>query len=336
MLPTLVDEHGRVAYGIRERPVDLVNALDFDLRSPCGRRRPAWRRRLAHKRFQYFGGIADDVVFGCALADMRWVGLVFVYVWLPRERRMLLERSFRLPLARGLTLTDSPTRGDSVFLRGTAHVRMEYRPTGKRLGVALGDALTIDARLTDAPPHRPLVICTPAGRTGWVYAQKTAGVAVTGRLRAGDLDFDLGRAGCFGHHDFSTGFMRRETVWNWACLSGRTTDGARLGLNLSCGVNETSWTENCLWIDDALVKVDLARFTFDRDDRRAPWRVESGDGRVRLDFTPAGEHRERLALGLVASDFHQLFGRFRGEIAGGGRTHGVDCLGFVEDQWTRW
>lgn len=332
----LVDERGRVAFGLSERPVDVVNALDFDLRSPFGRRRAPWRRRFAHKRFQYFGGIAEDVVFGCALADMRFVGLVFVYVWLPRERRMRLERSFRLPLARGLALGDSPTDGDSVFRQGGAEVRMEYRPDGKRLHVALGDDLAIDAHLADGPPYRPLAICTQAGKTGWVYAQKTAGVAVTGRLRAAGLDVDLGAAGCFGHHDFSSGFMRRETVWNWACLSGRTAAGARVGLNLSCGVNETSWTENCLWVDDALVKVDFARFAFDRDDLHAPWRVESADGAVRLEFTPAGEHRERLSLGVVANDFHQLFGRFRGELVAAGRTHAIDCLGFVEDQWARW
>jgi len=336
MSTKLVDERGRVAFGIHEHPVDLVNALDFDLRSPFGRPRATWRRRLAHKRFQYVGGIAEDVVFGCALADMRWVGLAFVYVWLPREGRMLIERSFQRPLSRGLALTDSPTHGDSVFQAGTTRVRMEYRPEGKRLAVTLGTALTIDAHLADGLPYEPLAICTQAGKTGWVYAQKTAGVAVTGALRVGDLDVDLGAAGCFGHHDFSSGFMRRETVWNWACLSGRTTDGVRIGLNLSCGVNETSWTENCLWIDGALVKVDFGRFAFDRDDLQAPWHVTSGDGAVDLTFTPAGEHCERLSVGIVANDFHQLFGRFRGEVVAGERTHTIDCLGFVEDQYARW
>lgn len=332
----LVDERGGVDFGPLGAPVDEVNALDFDLRSPLGRRRPRWRRRLAHKRFQYFGGIAEDAVFGCALADMRWVGLVFVYVWEPHTRRMLVERSFRLPLARGLALCDSPTRGESVFRRPGTELRMTYGTDGKRLQVALADGVTIDATLPDGPPYQPRLICTQAGKTGWVYAQKTAGVPVTGRLRAGKLDLDLGAAGCFGHHDFSSGFMRRETVWNWACLSGRSTDGTRIGLNLACGVNETSWTENCLWIDGALVEVDFARFAFDRDDLHAPWRVASGDGAVRLDFTPAGEHRERLSLGVVANDFHQLFGRFTGTIVAGGHAHAVDCLGFVEDQWARW
>ena len=336
MRSRLVDEHGRVAFGLRDDPVDVVNALDFDLRDPFGRRRRGWRRRLAHKRFQYFGGIAEDVVFGCALADMRVVGLVFVYAWRPADGRMLIERSFRLPSARGLDLTDSPTDGSSRFARGEARVEMRYGSDGKRLAVRLGTALAIDAHLADAPPYHPLVICTQAGKTGWVYAQKTAGAPVAGTLRAPGLAVDLAAAGCFGHHDFSSGFMRRETVWNWACLSGRSTDGACIGLNLSCGVNETSWTENCLWIDDALVKVDFGRFAFDRDDLTAPWRVTSGDGAVRLVFTPAGSHQERLSLGVVATDFHQLFGRFEGELVAGGRTHRVACLGFVEDQYARW
>jgi len=334
----LVDTRGRITFGIRDEPVDVVNALDFDLRSPFGRRRSTWRRRLAHKRFQYFGGIAEDLVFGCALADMRYVGLVFVYAWSPRDGRMLVERSFRLPFARGLSLTDSPRHGDSRFDTGGASVRMCYRPEGKDLVVRVDGALAIDAKLADGPPYAPLVICTQAAKTGWVYAQKTAGVPVTGHVKGPGIDLDLGAAGCFGHHDFSSGFMRRETVWNWACLSGRTTDGAPVGINLSCGVNETSWTENCVWIGEALIKVDFARFEFDRDDLHAPWRVvtSGGDGTVDLAFEPAGEHQERLALGLLATNFHQIFGRFRGEIHAGGRTHRIDCLGFVEDQYTRW
>jgi hypothetical protein len=332
----LVDDAGRVLLGLRDRPVEVVNALDYDLRSPLGGRIPGWRRRLAHKRFQYFGGIADDLLFGCALADMRYVGLAFVYVHRPSERRMLVEHTARLPLSRGLVLGDSPTSGAASCTSGPLRVRMEYHPDGKRLEVVLGAQLSLDARLADGPPHEPLVICTRAGKTGWVYAQKSAGVAVTGRLRAGGLDLDLAEAGCFGHHDFSSGFMRRETVWNWACLSGRTAAGTRVGLNLSCGVNETSWTENCLWVDDALVKVDFGRFEYDRDDLSRPWQVRSGDGAVRLEFTPVGEHRERLALGVVATDFHQLFGRFRGDLVAAGRTHAIDCLGFVEDQWARW
>lgn len=75
----------------------------------------------------------------------------------------------------------------------------------------------------------------------------------------------------------------------------------RVGLNLSCGVNETSFTENCYWLDGELLKVDSVRFDFDRDQPLRPWTIRSYDGQVELRFEAHGMHQERLNLGLLAS-----------------------------------
>ncbi|HAD45536.1 MAG TPA: DUF2804 domain-containing protein, partial [Alcanivorax sp.] len=114
--------------------------------------------------------------------------------------------------------------------------------------------------------------------------------------------------------------------------------GRRLGLNLSCGVNETSVNENCVWVDGRRIKVDGTAFAYDRDDLTQPWRVDSRCGQVALRFTPLGSHRERLNLGLFASNFQQIFGRFDGEIRVAGESplavHGLH--GFVEEQYAKW
>jgi hypothetical protein len=179
-------------------------------------------------------------------------------------------------------------------------------------------------------------LCTRVGYSGWAYTNKTAGLALQGELRWRGRRLDLEALGALGHHDFSCGFMRRETFWNWACFSGMS-GSHRLGLNLSCGVNETGYTENCFWVDGRLVKVDLTRFRFDQDDILQPWHIDSDDGRVALRFTPLGQHRERLNAGLVASNFRQLFGRFDGELRDGDRVLPVSGLsGFVEDQYAKW
>ena len=81
--------------------------------------------------------------------------------------------------------------------------------------------LAIDASFEEeAPPIQPMCICTPAGPTGWVYARKTAGHAVSGTLRWDGRSLDLAAIGARGHHDWSAGYMRRETFWNWGCLAG--------------------------------------------------------------------------------------------------------------------
>ena len=56
--------------------------------------------------------------------------------------------------------------------------------------------------------------------------------------------------------DWTAGYMRRHTYWNWTATACRLPDGRILGLNLSCGVNETSFTESYFLLDGQMTKVD--------------------------------------------------------------------------------
>ncbi len=208
----------------------------------------------------------------------------------------------------------------------------------KRLLVELDDGTRIDACFSEeAPSFQPMCLCTPTAVNGWVYAQKVAGVRCRGDVRSALGDHDLQALDAFAHHDWSAGYMRPETFWNWACLSGEA-DGLRVGLNLSCGVNETSFTENCYWLDGELLKVDSVRFDFDRDQLLRPWTIRSYDGQVELRFEAHGMHQERLNLGLLASNFKQIFGCFSGVLRPRGRAEvRIERLwGFVEDQYAKW
>jgi hypothetical protein len=180
-------------------------------------------------------------------------------------------------------------------------------------------------------------LCTRTGVNGWVYANKVAGRTVTGTLEQEGNRQDLAGLDAFGHHDFSAGYMRRETFWNWACLSARVGK-TRVGLNLSCGVNETTFSENCLWVDDQMIPTGGVIFEYNRDDLMQPWTLRSQCGQVMLRFTPNGNHRERMNLGLFASNFNQLFGRFDGELRlKDGRSLTIDGqYGFVEEQYAKW
>src|SRR5690606_9267474 len=151
----------------------------------------------------------------------------------------------------------APDVGICELRQGRNLLRLENcADTGeKRLRVELDDGTRIDASFSEREPaFQPMCICTPTAVNGWVYAQKVAGVACRGQVRSALGNFDLAQIGAFAHHDWSAGYMRPETNWNWACLSG-PADGLRVGLNLSCGVNETSFTENCFWLDGELIKV---------------------------------------------------------------------------------
>lgn len=313
-----------------------IRHQDFRLLTPFGKPAGRFANWMGFKQFQYFGGMSEKLIFGCALAHLRHVAVAFVYVH-DLETGELFSRSYRSPLGIGMTLADNPVSGESRFKLPGVDIRMGYQahPREKTLSIKLGTLLSIEARMPETG-FEPMSLCTRTAYSGWVYANKTAGLDIQGELSLQGQSFDLAGIGAMGHHDFSCGFMRRETFWNWACFSG-VSDGHRLGLNLSCGVNETSFTENCLWLDGKLIKVNLTRFEFDQQDLMQPWRVYSDDGQVDLHFTAVGLHREQLNLGLVASNFKQLFGRFDGQLRVDGKIINIRSLpGFVEDQYAKW
>jgi hypothetical protein len=327
---------GRPRFGQFAGSLANINRRDFRLHTPFGKPASRLADWLGFKEFQYFGICSPRLVAGCAFAHLRHMGAAFVYVY-DMETGELFSRSFRSPLGLGLSLADNPVSGESRFSWPGADIRMGFQaqPRQKSLSVSIGDDFRLEAVMPESG-FEPMSLCTRVGYTGWVYTNKTACLDVQGSLRWQGRSFDFGSLGAMGHHDFSAGHMRRETCWNWACFSGES-GGLRLGLNLSCGVNETSYTENCFWVDGKLIKVNLTRFHFDSEDILKPWRVWSDDGRVELRFTALGMHREQVNAGIVATNFRQLFGRFDGELRLDDRVIPVRGLtGFVEDQYAKW
>ncbi len=120
---------------------------------------------------------------------------------------------------------------------------------------ARGKDISLDITL-DTTRTKPLRICTRAGYRGWVYTQKTSPVSIRGSAGIGNRQIDIESPATMALMDWTCGYMRRNTCWNWAASATTLVDGRSLGLNLSCGVNETSFTENAFWIDGVMTKVD--------------------------------------------------------------------------------
>lgn len=328
--------NGQPRFGYFDDSLRHINRAGFRLRTPFGKQASRLADWVGFKEFQYFGVTNGRFLCGCALAHLRYVGAAFVYVY-DLETGEMFSRSLRSPFGVGMTMADNPVTGESRFRFLDADIRMRYEeaPRRKSMSIRIGKDFAIDATMPEAG-FEPMSISTRIGYTGWVYTNKTACLAVEGTLELKGRRFDLAALGTLGHHDFSTGFMRRETFWNWACFSGMSGEH-RLGLNLSCGVNETSFTENCFWVDGKLIKVNLTRFEFDEQDILKEWRVWSDDGQVELRFKGLGLHREYMNAGVMASKFRQLFGHFDGELRVDGKVIPVRGLpGFVEDQYIKW
>lgn len=306
-----------------------------------GQARSALAKAVQYKQFQYFGGMSERFIFGCALVDLGYCNTVFAYLFDANSGK-LFSRSVKRPGHLGMSLSPSPVSGVSHFQAGDLTVEQAYEadPRCKSIHLHIGDELRLTARMPETG-FEPMSLCTRAGYHGWVYANKTAGLALEGELVWRGQRHDLTQLGAMGHHDFSCGFMRRETWWNWACLSGIVHDSNgqshTLGLNISTGVNETTYSENCLWLDGQCINLSSAHFEFDAQDVLKPWQVSTLDGHIQLAFTPLGLHKELLKLPLLKSHFRQIFGRFQGSVEIDGACYTVQSLtGFVEDQFARW
>jgi len=346
---SLINSHGKPHFGHFAQPVNEVNVKDADYRTPMNTKAGKWKRHFNFKQFQYFGGISRDIIFGCALADLRYIGAAFVYVYRISDGKMLTWQ-FKKPMALGLNLSNRPDNGVSTFKSGRKKIQMRYQlnSQGERrkiLEIDFGSELQIEAEIFEAKDYQAMALCTPTAVNGWVYAQKTAGLPVTGKLDCSLGKFKLNEIACFGHHDFSAGYMRRETFWNWACFSGQShhqpkngSSQPALGLNVSWGVNETGYSENCFWVGNALHKLPQVQFKFDRDDEHSNWRVSCENDQVNLSFKPEGMHKERLNAGFMATNFKQIFGRFNGYLISedGQRFEVENLYGFVEDQYSKW
>ncbi|MDO3722995.1 DUF2804 domain-containing protein [Marinobacter sp. chi1] len=334
MVEKLIDECGKITPGLLKGAVEEINFQDYDLRTVMDRPRSRWARRWRFNQFQFVSVMGADWVFGIAIVDLKLVANGFFYLY-DFSTGTLHEQSFLAPLARGVEIDPLPERGAAIF--ANAKVNMSIMPDvdGRHIQVKAPGNIQVD--LTLRQDSDPLRLVSPAGYNGWVFTRKSAGLAVDGEVRWGQEVWRTDEA-TRGSVDWSCGFMRRETAWNWACMAGQLPDGRSIGLNLAAGVNETGVTENALWLDGRCVKLGIACFDFDRYHPEQPWRVTTDDGRVDLTFQPGGVRKEKLNAVVLASNFRQFIGTFEGQMTGDdGECIAIRGMrGLMEDHYARW
>ncbi len=327
---------GAAQFGFFDEAVGPIDPDDYELRSPMGRVLDDEERRNEFRQFQFLGTISESVVIGCALTRTKKLNSAFAYLYRPSDQAF---HEIRLRGARGqaVAMTLDPDNGVSELSSEDGLLRIEALPSGsKRLRIGAPD-VEVDLEIQEAG-FETRRLCSAAGPTGWAYAQKVAGVPATGTVRSPVGDFNLERVGACGHHDYTSGFMRPETWWNWACVSGRDDDGRLIGVNVSRGVNETSYSENRFWVDGVRTPLGGVHFEFESDALEGPWHMAETTGPTQIAFAPAHGYHATGERGEMATNFHQLFGTFSGELASatGERVVVRDIPGFAETQYVRW
>lgn len=338
--PKLIDEHGRLKYGIHSKPVGEINYQDYPLRSALRDMLPLTERDQQFVHFHFIGFTSDDYIAGCSLSHADNRQSVFFYLF-DRHTKTMLSRGCSVRENDHASINLNPDDGVSIIEGKGMSVRFVSKPQNmqKQLLVTLDQALVLDLNFAETPSRfKTLRLTTPTGPNGWTFAQKVAGIKASGRITVDEKSINLQDINATAHHDFTAGFLRRDTFWNWACLTGINPQGDLIGLNLSNSVNETGASENALWINGEREACAAMHFEYDLDDLSLPWTILSSDGRVNLRFKSEGHYAARQTAGPKPIDFTQLFGTFTGTISTlNGESLKIESLpGFCERQYAVW
>jgi hypothetical protein len=290
---------------------------------------------VREKRWRFLLAADDRVLLAAAVADLGYMGLGFAYA-LDRVRGRVLASEGGLTVPALVQVGDAPWRGAESRWRGRGGRIAMTAPGGEpagalRLDVDFGARLGAALRLEPGAAP-PLTLVSPVAGGLVNTTVKCAGLRAHGPVTVHGQLFHLDG---LGGSDYTHGLLGRETTWRWAFGVGRDARGRTVGLNLVTGFNGGGGGENALWVDDALVPLDVAgvRIDFAGDPATEPWTVQAGDGAIDLRFTPQGARSEALDLKILASTYVQPVGHFDGKVAG----EDVRALaGVVEDHYTKW
>ncbi len=326
----LVDAQGHIDFGIYDNKIKEINYKDYHLEHPMGGKVSGLSKRLFFKQFNFIGVLGPDVVAGLAVVDMKYLTSGFFYIY-DRKNDRLTETKAIAPFFSARIKTD-PSSMDSSF----SFRKLKIDIKGNTV-TAEGEDISLRLVL-DFNPVKPLRICTRAGYRGWAYTEKTTPLPVTGHIRCNDKTWEIASPESMALVDWSAGFMRRKTCWNWAATAATLSDGRTLGFNCAGGVNETGFTENAFWLDHTLIKADTVNFIFKNNDLMKPWIIRSFDKKIDLEFHPANKREEKTNAFLAATRFTQLMGVYHGTLTtDGGETIRIsDIPGYAEDHYILW
>ncbi len=340
---TVENLHGHPRFGTFRGELDEIELSR--LRGPYSL--PAPIRFLKHKRWVYALACTDEVLVAAAIVHLGYGSNAFVAAFDLATRRVLFDGSvLGLPGAK-VQVNGHPGAGHAAMLRQPGASFSCVRPRGSdryRVQVELkrpfkkrpSFSLDLELLTSGAPPA--ISVVTPVADDGVInVTQKRASMIATGTLHVDGRSLSLD--GGLGGIDYTNGFLARHTAWRWGFLQGRLEDGTPIALNLVQGFNDVhpECNENALWVGQALIPIGRARFDFDRTCPERPWRLETEDGAVKLQFRPLYVQRRDHDFKLVRSRFVQPIGLYSGTLRALGRTLEVrDLAGVGEDQDSLW
>ncbi|HOC92526.1 MAG TPA: DUF2804 domain-containing protein [bacterium] len=171
------------------------------------------------------------------------------------------------------------------------------------------------------------------------YGHKINCMETEGSVEFGGNVYRMSRENSFAALDFGRGHYPKKMFWHWATASGRHSDGKLIGFNLGFGNSPKNTTENALFYDGKLTKVNAVECLPPPDsDLEKPCLVRDFEGLADLTFKPLKTRRIDTKIGSGYSRGRPALGLYSGTIASpdGGTLVIKDLFGLYEWVDSNW
>lgn len=311
-------------------------------------RRDIKARSYRIKEWDYYLVCNDDFAVALTVADNSYMGLLSVSL-LDFNKPWYQTTSVIKPLTFGkLHLPSSSKDGDIIFHDN--RIKMEFLNDGdsRRLKCEMkkfkgSNDFHCNIALFDEPKES-MVIATPFAEDpkAFYYNQKINCMRATGVAVYDGREYHFEPDTSFGTLDWGRGVWTYKNTWHWGSASGLVS-GKKFGFNIGYGFGDTSAaSENMLFYDGHAHKLEEVTFHIPKSetefDYMKPWTFSSSDGRFDMEFNPIIDRCDYTSVGIIASDQHQVFGRFTGKaiLDDGSVIEVKDFTGFAERVHNRW
>lgn len=172
-----------------------------------------------------------------------------------------------------------------------------------------------ELRLDAGHASAPLSVSSRLSGGGRMYTHKAIFPA-QGTLRVGDETFTFDSGRDLAILDEHKSLLPYQTSWLWGTFALHTVGGLA-GANFASRASAPgAEEESCIWTPDGCEPLADITFRPQSADPLVTWDIRSADGRLGVIFEPEGRKEVRHQLGVFAIDYFQLFGHYRGTLAG--------------------
>jgi len=337
----IIGDNNKVNYGVIDEPVNW-NIDDFKLKNFFNKEIKGAKRKWTYKQFNYIGISNKNFVIGIAVVSLGYGYSIFAYFYDTKNGMVYEFEKTKIGSSKKLNFPKNPDEYIIEFQNKKAEILImkSHKKEKLELHCNFESKLIINAEFDYSFKNQPLRVLNPSQPTHWTFTEKCSPLVPT------EIDICLNgkalttsKSEISAIYDWTGGFLRRETNWYWAALSGKTETGKTIGLNFAALVNETYYSENSYWIDSKRQRVPRVIFDFNAANPYESWHIFDEENKLNLNFKPKGERSNKLnAMPVSKIDFRQFIGHYTGWLLNdkGEKEQIANQVGFCEIHRSIW